>query len=161
MIVGIGTDRVLIARVEQLVARWGERFVRRVLGPSEQAEFFRRMGQPTLSESVFSPNTQAIPGHAVSAASSRTWRAVSYLAKRFAAKEAVGKALGCGLAHPMSLHSLEVLNGPRGAPFAVFHKALAAYVAQHSLRIMVSLSDEQDAALAFALVESDKPLASS
>lgn len=159
MIIGIGTDRVLIARVEQLVARWGERFVRRVLGPSEQAEFFRRLGQPTLSQALFPHSRQATHGQAVSAASSRPWRAVSYLAKRFAAKEAVGKALGCGLAHPMSLHSLEVLNGPRGAPFAVFHKALAAYVAQHSLRVMVSLSDEHDAALAFAMVESDKPIA--
>jgi holo-[acyl-carrier protein] synthase len=129
MIAGVGTDRVLISRIQALLLRWGDRFVARVLGPSERAEFSRRR---LRSE----------------------FRAASYLAKRFAAKEAFGKALGCGLAHPMSLHSLEVLNNPKGAPYPVFHKALAAHMQSQQLRGFVSLSDEQDAALAFAVVES-------
>ena len=129
MIAGVGTDRVLISRIQALLLRWGDRFVSRVLGPSERAEFSRRR---LRSE----------------------FRAASYLAKRFAAKEAFGKALGCGLAHPMSLHSLEVLNNPTGAPYPVFHKALAIYMQTQQLRGFVSLSDEQDAALAFAVVES-------
>jgi len=128
MIAGVGTDRVLISRIQALLLRWGDRFVARVLGPSERAEFSRRR---LRSE----------------------FRAASYLAKRFAAKEAFGKALGCGLAHPMSLHSLEVLNNPKGAPYPVFHKALAVHMQSQQLRGFVSLSDEQDAALAFAVVE--------
>jgi len=128
MIAGVGTDRVLISRIQALLLRWGDRFVARVLGPSERAEFSRRR---LRSE----------------------FRAASYLAKRFAAKEAFGKALGCGLAHPMSLHSLEVLNNPKGAPYPVFHKALAIHMQTQQLRGFVSLSDEQDAALAFAVVE--------
>ena len=129
MIAGVGTDRVLISRIQALLLRWGDRFVARVLGPSERAEFSRRR---LRSE----------------------FRAASYLAKRFAAKEAFGKALGCGLAYPMSLHSLEVLNNPKGAPYPVFHKALATHMQSQQLRGFVSLSDEQDAALAFAVVES-------
>jgi holo-[acyl-carrier protein] synthase len=128
MIAGVGTDRVLITRIVSLLARWGDRFVARVLGPSEAYEFYRRRAKSEI-------------------------RAASYLAKRFAAKEAFGKALGCGLAHPMSLHSLEVLNNTRGAPYPVFHKALAEYMQRHQLRGYVSLSDEQDAAIAFAVIE--------
>ncbi|MEY3669459.1 MAG: holo-ACP synthase [Burkholderiaceae bacterium] len=133
MIAGVGTDRVLIGRIQTLLLRWGDRFVARVLGPSEQAEFYRRRERSEF-------------------------RAASYLAKRFAAKEAFGKALGCGLAHPMSLHSLEVLNTAKGAPYPVFHKALATHMQTQQLRGFVSLSDEQDAALAFAVVESALPM---
>lgn len=128
MIAGVGTDRVLISRIRSILMRWGDRFVTRVLGPLEQSEFYRRQAQSEL-------------------------RAASYLAKRFAAKEAFGKALGCGLAHPMSLHSLEVLNNPKGAPYPVFHKALAEHMQGQQLRGFVSLSDEQDAAIAFAIIE--------
>jgi holo-[acyl-carrier protein] synthase len=76
------------------------------------------------------------------------------LAKRFAAKEAVGKALGCGLSSPMSLHSLQVLNNSAGAPQAVAQKGLASYLAERGLVVHISVSDEQDLAQAFAIVES-------
>lgn len=128
MIAGIGTDRVLISRIQTILLRWGDRFVARVLGPMEQSEFYRRQAQSEL-------------------------RAASYLAKRFAAKEAFGKALGCGLAFPMSLHSLEVLNNPKGAPYPVFYKGLAEHMQRQQLKGFVSLSDEQDAAIAFVLIE--------
>ncbi|MBW6495213.1 MAG: 4'-phosphopantetheinyl transferase superfamily protein, partial [Burkholderiaceae bacterium] len=42
MIHGIGTDIVRIERIENLLARWGQRFARRVLGPDELREFERR-----------------------------------------------------------------------------------------------------------------------
>ena len=133
MIVGVGIDRVLLHRVDQIYERWGKRFTERVLGQQEQLVFQERLGRGSAGRS----------------------RAVSYLAKRFAAKEAVGKALGVGLAYPMSLHSLEVLNDAKGAPHAVFHKALVDWVSSRQLRVNVSLSDEQDAAVALAIVESN------
>ena len=80
--------------------------------------------------------------------------AARYLAKRFAAKEAFGKALGVGLHAPMSLHSLQVLNDARGRPIAQPRKALAAYMAERGLVAHVSLSDETDSAVAFVIVES-------
>ncbi len=139
MIIGIGIDRVLVHRVEQIYKRWGMRFAERVLGSQEQVVFQARMSRGVAGQG----------------------RALSYLAKRFAAKEAVGKALGVGLAYPMSLHSLEVLNNDKGAPYPVFHKALADWVNDQCLRVSVSLSDEQDAAIALAIVESEKGVASS
>lgn len=131
MIVGIGTDTVIIDRVAKLVARWGDRFAQRVLGPAEYAEYQRRKGRGVAGED----------------------RAIRYIAKRFAAKEAIGKALGVGLFHPMSLHSVEILNDRRGAPKAEPRKALAQYLKERQFQIHVSISDEIEHAQALAIVE--------
>lgn len=131
MIVGIGTDTVIIDRVAKLVARWGDRFAQRVLGPAEYAEYHRRKGRGVAGED----------------------RAIRYIAKRFAAKEAIGKALGVGLFHPMSLHSVEILNDRRGAPKAEPRKALAEYLRERQFQIHVSISDEIEHAQALAIVE--------
>jgi len=133
MIFGIGTDIVRMERIAALVARWGERFPRRILGPDEQAEFNRRRdrGGPIHGER----------------------RAIDYLAKRFAAKEAFSKALGTGLRWPMTLLSLQILNDPAGKPVAVPRKALAGWMAERNLRSHVSVSDESDAAIAFVVIE--------
>ncbi len=131
MIVGIGTDTVIIDRVAKLVARWGDRFAQRVLGPAEYAEYQRRKGRGVAGED----------------------RAIRYIAKRFAAKEAIGKALGVGLFHPMSLHSVEILNDRRGAPKAEPRKALVQYLKERQFQIHVSISDEIEHAQALAIVE--------
>lgn len=144
MIVGVGTDLVRIDRIDALEARWGERLARRVLGPAELAEYRRRHAQPS----------QRAGGGAKAAARGRD-RAVRYLAKRFAAKEAFSKAIGLGLRDPMTLLSLEILNDPRGRPVAYPRKALAGWLAERGWRAHVSISDEIDAALAFVVVEQD------
>jgi holo-[acyl-carrier protein] synthase len=131
VIVGIGTDVVVISRMRSLYERWGDRLVHRILGEQERLVFAARLGRGSAGLA----------------------RAVSYLAKRFAAKEAVGKALGCGLSAPMSLHALQVLNNSAGAPEPLAQKALAQYLKDRGLRIHLSLSDEQDVAQAFAIVE--------
>ncbi len=131
MIYGIGTDVVLVRRVEGLLARYGERFARRVLGPDELAEFHRRA-------------SRGAHGGGYSA---------RYLAKRFAAKEAFSKALGLGLRGPMTLLSLQVLNDRRGKPVAVARKALAGYLRERDLIAHVSLSDEIDSVIAFVIIE--------
>ena len=135
MIHGIGTDIVLIARVRALVARWGERFPRRVLGPDELLEYERRRGRGTAG-----PES-----------------AERYLAKRFAAKEAFSKAIGLGLRGPMTLLSLQVLGDPLGRPVAVPRKALAPWLRERGLVAHVSISDEEDSALAFVVVERTGP----
>ncbi len=131
MIVGVGTDTVIISRVAAIYARWGDRFAQRVLGPSELIEFYRRKGRGVAG----------------------TDRAVRYIAKRFAAKEAIGKALGVGLFHPMSLHSVEILNDSKGAPKAQARNVLAEYLSQRGYHIHVSVSDEVENAQALAIVE--------
>jgi holo-[acyl-carrier protein] synthase len=131
MILGIGTDTVVIDRVRAIHARWGERFAKRVLGQNEYQEYQHRQATGVAGAD----------------------RAVRYLAKRFAAKEAIGKALGVGLSHPMSLHSVEILNNAKGAPKAVPHHALAKLVQQQRYHIHVSISDEVHHAQALAIIE--------
>jgi holo-[acyl-carrier protein] synthase len=131
MIVGVGTDTVVIDRVRTIESRWGVRFAQRVLGPMEFQEYQRRQ-------------SRGLAGHD---------RALRYLAKRFAAKEAIGKALGVGLSHPMSLHSVEVLNDAKGAPKVVARKALAEYLNQQGYAVHVSISDELINAQALAIIE--------
>jgi holo-[acyl-carrier protein] synthase len=131
VIIGVGTDTVIIDRVRKIFARWGDRFAQRVLGPGEYREFLRRKGKTAVGLD----------------------RAVRYLAKRFAAKEAIGKALGVGLHYPMSLHAVEILNDAKGAPRAVPHKALASYIEARNYEIHVSISDEIENAQALAIVE--------
>lgn len=131
MIYGIGTDIVLIKRIETLIDKWGDRFVRRVLGPDELREYQRRYARGSHGPRY----------------------AGRYLAKRFAAKEAFSKALGLGLRAPMTLLSLQVLNNKRGQPVAVARKELAHYLQLKRLSWHVSLSDEIDSALAFVVIE--------
>ena len=134
MIYGIGTDIVLIERIQELIARYGERFPRRVLGPDELVEYERRRGRGAHGPAY----------------------AARYLAKRFAAKEAFSKALGLGLRAPMTLLSLQILNDARGQPQAIARKDLAPYLLERGLRAHVSLSDEVDSALAFVVLERDQ-----
>ena len=126
---GIGVDRVLLARIDAAASRWGERFARRILGPGE-LQIYRQTA-------LCHPR-----------------RALQYLAKRFAAKEAFGKAMGTGLSAPMRMTLLDVLNDAHGRPQAQVHGDLALWLGSRRLRAHVSLSDESDAALAFVLLES-------
>jgi holo-[acyl-carrier protein] synthase len=131
VIYGIGTDIVLIQRIQDLLERWGDKFARRVLGPDELLEFERRRAKAPHG-----------PGYSA-----------RYLAKRFAAKEAFSKALGLGLRGPMTLQSLQVLNDKKGKPVAYARKELLPYCEQLGLSWHVSLSDEVDSALAFVVIE--------
>lgn len=133
MIIGIGTDIVLLDRIVALHERYGERLARRILGPDELVEYERRRATGAVEHGVA--------------------RSTRYLAKRFAAKEAFSKALGTGLRGPMTLLSLQVLNDRRGRPVAVARKALAPYLEAMDVSAHISLSDEKDSALAFVILE--------
>lgn len=125
---GVGTDVCDLRRIAQAWSRHGERFALRILGPAEQAVFSAR--------------------HARSAA-----RGIAYLGTRFAAKEALSKALGLGLHMPMSWQACEILNAPGGRPRVTLHGALADWCAQRALALHVSISDETDTAVAFVVAE--------
>ena len=75
-------------------------------------------------------------------------------AGRFAAKEAVLKALGTGLARGMRWQDVEIVAGPRGEPVVRLHGATAALARRRGLRaIHLSLSHEGDYALACAVTD--------
>ena len=124
MIAGIGTDIVRIERIRKILDKQhGEAFARRVLMDSEL--------------DIFS-------GHS---------NPVAYLAKRFAAKEAASKALGTGIGK-VSFQHLQVLNDEMGAPRLQFHGYARELQEQRGIRnIHLSLSDEENAAVAFVVLE--------
>jgi holo-[acyl-carrier protein] synthase len=126
MIYGVGTDMVEIGRVERALARFGERFARRILCEPELRRF-RAHRQPA-----------------------------AYLAKRFAAKEAFGKALGTGIHGPAGWHGLWVKNLDSGKPVLEFSGALHELLAARRItRAHVSLSDERALACATVILECD------
>ena len=128
MIVGLGTDLIEIERIRQAYARHGERFAQRILGDEELLVWRARCAR---SES----------------------RGLAYLATRFAAKEAVSKALGLGMVSPMSWRAVEILNRAGGAPTVVARGALADWIAARGWRLTVSLTDERSLAMATVIAE--------
>ncbi|HQR24008.1 MAG TPA: holo-ACP synthase [Steroidobacteraceae bacterium] len=90
MIFGIGTDVVQLARVEATYARHGEHFVRRLLMPAEETAF-RSYRRP-----------------------------VRFLAMRFAAKEAIVKALGTGFAHGVWIRDVGIVPNAWGRPEVIW-----------------------------------------
>jgi holo-[acyl-carrier protein] synthase len=128
VIYGIGTDLVEIARIAAALERFGDRFVERILGPQERARYEARRARSAR-------------------------RGVAFLATRFAAKEAVSKAIGLGLRSPMTWRAVEIVNAPSGRPQVVAHDALAEYLRSRRLRLSVSVTDEQAMAMAFVVAE--------
>jgi holo-[acyl-carrier protein] synthase len=127
MIYGVGTDVVEIGRIEKALARFGERFARRIL---------------------CEPELQRFKSHRLPAA---------YLAKRFAAKEAFTKALGTGICAPANWHGVWVRNLPSGKPVLEFSEDLAKLLEQRKiLQSHLSLTDERGVAMATVILECEK-----
>lgn len=123
MIVGIGSDIIDIRRIRQVLERQGDRFVRRILTESEYGVFTAR-GSPA-----------------------------SYVATRFAVKEAAVKALGTGIGK-VSFQDVEVSNSDQGAPALVFHGAARQLGEQLEVSTHhVSISDERNYAVALVVLE--------
>jgi holo-[acyl-carrier protein] synthase len=128
MIYGIGTDIIQISRVEAALARHGDRFAHKILGPEEFEKYVRRRGKVEA-------------------------RGVRFLATRFAAKEAFSKAIGLGMRMPMTWRGVQVLNAPSGRPVVVASGVLKEYMEKNGLIAQVSITDEADYAVAFVVVE--------
>lgn len=128
MIYGIGTDICDIRRIGAALQRHGERFAQKILTPAEQAQY-----------SAYALRSSA--------------RAQRYMATRFSAKEAFAKAIGLGMVLPMSWQSCQISTLPSGQPCIVLHGALLQWFEQRSLRAHLSISDENDYAASFCLVE--------
>jgi holo-[acyl-carrier protein] synthase len=121
---GIGVDMVDIRRVARGLERYGPRFARRILSESEYRLYH---GNP---------------------------RQASFLAKRFAAKEALVKALGTGFRDGVSLRNITVENDDLGKPLLLYSEPLQAEFHRHGItHSHLSLADEQDYALAYVVLE--------
>ena len=130
MIYGIGTDIVQISRVEAALARNGDRFAEKILGPQELEKYHARRARSEV-------------------------RGLRFLATRFSAKEAFSKAIGLGMRMPMTWRSAQMLNDPSGQPTIVCSGALAEFMQQNQLTAQVTISDEADYGVAFVIVTRD------
>ncbi len=123
MIFGIGTDVVQVDRIARSVERFGERFARRILMP-EEFELY------ALQK-----------------------RKIRYLAMRFAAKEAVVKAMGTGFAHGMWVRDVGVIPDRRGKPEIVYSGRGRKLCSEMGIGDgFVTLSDEAGLVVAVAVL---------
>ena len=124
MIYGIGIDLVEISRMEQVMQRWGARFIRRVF---------------TRNEAAF--------------CSGRVFPASAF-ALRFAAKEAFSKAMGTGMRKGVRWRDIEVTSLPGGRPHLMLHGRSRALCREAKVsHVHLSLTDEGAYAAAVVVLE--------
>ena len=128
MIIGIGTDLCDIRRIEKSIEKYGARFLNRIFTAGERAYCEPKSGK------------------------------ASYYAKRFAAKEAVAKALAGESTGHLSWKDVEILNDPSGRPVVYLHggakKRLASITSSAQVgHVHLSLTDDYPYAQAFAICE--------
>ena len=120
----IGLDIVSTERIRRAYAQHGDRFSRRILGDRELEIFDRRVDK------------------------------VEFLAGRFAAKEAVIKALGRFLENRPETASLQILNDDSGQPYVLFPLDVSARLGGH--QCLISISHEKTNTAAVAVIVEDK-----
>lgn len=131
MISGIGTDIVDIARIRKVLVRQGRAFAKRILHEHEYAVFQQRF------------NPCDVP----------TQQMVAWLAKRFATKEAVSKALGTGIGEHVRLQDIETIHDALGKPDVCLHGITATTAQRQGVQsVQLSLADEQAYAVAFVVM---------
>lgn len=124
MIVGLGIDLVETARIERAWKQFGERFLHRILVPVECAYCLSHTNP------------------------------VTFIAARFAAKEAVSKAFGVGIGALLGWHDIEVRRKDTGEPFVVLAgKGLELSAARKANVIHLSMTHTATNAVAVAILE--------
>lgn len=125
MIVGIGIDTVEVKRIRQLLEEYGSRFEGKIFAPAE-LEYGRTLADPA-----------------------------NELAARFAAKEAVLKALGTGYNHGVKWKEIWVEREPEGPPELKFSGRVAELCQQAGVnKAHVSLTHDGGIATAMVVLES-------
>jgi holo-[acyl-carrier protein] synthase len=120
-IIGTGVDIVSLKRIAEIHSRHPESFYKRILSESERPDF----------ESVRNK--------------------ASFLAKRFAAKEAVVKALGTGMGRGLCFTDIVIDHEPLGRPVVRIITDIKGVVWE-DLEVHISISDEQEFAVAYVII---------
>lgn len=119
---GIGIDVVEVARIASAIQRHGEPFLAKLFTTAER-EYCESRKNPAM-----------------------------HFAARFAAKEAVSKALGTGIGGNAGLLEMEVVHDPSGAPKIRLSGTAAAFASEHGLsEIQISLTHAREYAAANAI----------
>ena len=124
MIFGIGTDIVEIERIETMTSL--DKFASKILSHNEK-EFYDSLTNQ---------------------------KQIVYISKQFAAKEAIAKAIGTGIRNDAHFKNIEILRDKNGAPIFNALNKLEKIISDLGItRTHVSLADERDYAIAFAVLE--------
>ncbi|MFH1077082.1 MAG: holo-ACP synthase [Pseudomonadota bacterium] len=124
MIYGIGVDIVSMPRMKNAIDRWGDAFLNKVFTQAEQQYCLERHDSGCR------------------------------FALRFAAKEALLKALGIGLTSGITLKEIEIINNRLGKPSLLLHgKAHALCFTNNITTNFLSLSDDGNYAIAMVVLE--------
>lgn len=125
MIIGVGVDIVDINRIDKMLGIYGDRFIKKILS--------RREAEVCLTDRQLT----------------------AYVAKQFAAKEAVSKALGSGMKFGVSFRTIQVLRNRYGTPYVNLTDGSAELALKvGASNIQISLSDERDYAIAYVVASS-------
>ena len=125
MISGIGIDLCDVERIRNVLKRHGNHFASRILDPLEYAEF----------------------------QSLRVSQRPQFLAKRFAAKEAISKALGTGIGRGFGFRDLFVRHDELGRPVVKLNPKNKVLSDALPCKIHLSISDDSSNAIAFCTIE--------
>jgi len=124
MILGVGIDIIEVERIKTSFERFGERFLKRILHPKE-IEYCLSHRRPA-----------------------------SFLAARFAGKEAISKAFGTGIGAQLGWQDMEIGRKESGEPFVILHEAGQKLLkARGGRAVLISLSHTQAHATAVAILE--------
>jgi holo-[acyl-carrier protein] synthase len=118
MVVGVGVDIIKIEKMKSAIEKWGDSFLERIFNPEETAKI-------TKGKMYY-----------------------QRLAARFAAKEAIIKALSKD--HPLALKDIIILNRSNGAPYCTFKKEI-------DNDIFLSITHVEDYAVASAVAQKRLP----
>ena len=120
MIFGIGTDIVQVSRIQRNLDRYGERFVSRILGSAELGDY-RITAHPAR-----------------------------FIARRFAAKEAMAKACGTGFTRGLTFRDISIRHDASGKPELHLEGRAAEFCREQGVgETFISISDEREYAVAF------------
>jgi holo-[acyl-carrier protein] synthase len=124
-IVGTGIDITEVPRIAASIARYGDRFLKRVFTARE-----------------------------IAYCSSKKYGSAESFAARFAAKEAAMKAIGTGLRRGVTWHDVEVGREPGGRPTIIFSGKAAEFAAKLGMRrVALSLTHTKQEAMAQVILE--------
>lgn len=134
MIIGIGCDLCNISRIEKILSKHQNMLIKRIFSDNE-IRYFECKNINTIEQKS------------------------SYIAKRFAAKEACAKAIGTGFAQGILWKDIQICNNQLGKPELVIEgnslNALQKLYPHQELNFHLSLSDDYPWAQAFVIIETN------
>jgi holo-[acyl-carrier protein] synthase len=122
-VIAVGTDICDVRRIKDIEEKYGNRFLQKVFTSREIAYCLKKITKHNS------------------------------LAARFAAKEALLKALGTGLRNGLQWKEIEIDNDPLGKPYFRFYGQLEKILNKQT--VLLSLSHTAENAIAFVIIEGD------